>query len=217
MFLRPFFLLLALMVSTGAHAAVVVDGDTIDIDGQKYRLNGIDAPEYGQKCNRANGKTWSCGKKSTEALKALLDGKNPDCKGHERDSYNRIIATCYVGDLDLNRELVRAGLAWAFVRYDDIYAEEEANARRKGIGIWQAETQAPWDFRAERWAVAAQEAPEGCPIKGNISKKTKERIYHAPWSPWYKRTKITLSDGERWFCDEAEATAAGWRAPYWGR
>ncbi len=50
-----------------------------------------------------------------------------------------------------------------------------------------------------------------CPIKGNIS-KTGERIYHTPWSPWYSRTKINEATGERWFCDESEAAAAGWRA-----
>jgi hypothetical protein len=32
-----------------------------------------------------------------------------------------------------------------------------------------------------------------------------------PWSPWYARVKIDVSRGERWFCSEAEALAAGWR------
>jgi hypothetical protein len=50
----------------------------------------------------------------------------------------------------------------------------------------------------------------GCPIKGNINDEG-EHIYHTPWSPWYSRTKINETKGERWFCDEAEAMAAGWR------
>ncbi len=59
---------------------------------------------------------------------------------------------------------------------------------------------------------AAAAAPvEGCPIKGNINAKS-ERIYHTPWSPWYDRTKINKAAGERWFCDEAAAVAADWRA-----
>lgn len=45
--------------------------------------------------------------------------------------------------------------------------------------------------------------------------RTGERIYHTPWSPWYDRTQIDETAGERWFCDEAEAIAAGWRAPCW--
>jgi hypothetical protein len=80
--------------------------------------------------------------------------------------------------------------------------------------IWQSESQLAWEYRADRWARAATEAPEGCPIKGNISKKG-ERIYHAPWSPAYAETRIDESKGERWFCDEAEAIAASWRAARW--
>lgn len=73
--------------------------------------------------------------------------------------------------------------------------------------------QKPWEYRAEKWEVAEQEAPDGCPIKGNISENG--RIYHAPWSPWYKKTKIDEAKEERWFCSEAEAVSAGWRAPKW--
>ena len=80
--------------------------------------------------------------------------------------------------------------------------------------IWQSESQLAWEYRADRWARAATEAPEGCPIKGNISKKG-ERIYHAPWSPAYAKTRIDESRGERCFCDEVEAIAAGWRAARW--
>jgi hypothetical protein len=73
-------------------------------------------------------------------------------------------------------------------------------------------TEAPWDFRADRWERAAAASPRpGCPIKGNIA-DDEEHIYHTPWSPWYSRTKIDEGKGERWFCDEAEAIEAGWRA-----
>jgi hypothetical protein len=51
---------------------------------------------------------------------------------------------------------------------------------------------------------------EGCLIKGNIS-KSGERIYHVPGGKFYDRTKINPGAGERWFCSEEEATAAGWR------
>jgi endonuclease YncB( thermonuclease family) len=53
---------------------------------------------------------------------------------------------------------------------------------------------------------------DSCRIKGNISQSG--RIYHVPGSPWYDQTKIDESKGERWFCTEAEARAAGWRAPH---
>jgi hypothetical protein len=52
---------------------------------------------------------------------------------------------------------------------------------------------------------------EGCRIKGNISGNGK--IYHVPGSDAYAKTRIDESKGERWFCSEDEARAAGWRAP----
>jgi hypothetical protein len=55
------------------------------------------------------------------------------------------------------------------------------------------------------------EAPAGCAIKGNINKKN--RIYHVPCSKHYEVTEIRPEDGERWFCSEIEAKAAGWRKP----
>ena len=62
--------------------------------------------------------------------------------------------------------------------------------------------------------VAEQVAPKGCAIKGDIS-RAGERIYHAPWLPWCKRTKVSIEEGKRWFCSEREALNAGWRALYW--
>lgn len=50
-----------------------------------------------------------------------------------------------------------------------------------------------------------------CPIKGNISEETGERIYHVPGQKYYDATIIDPARGERWFCTEAEARAAGWR------
>jgi len=79
--------------------------------------------------------------------------------------------------------------------------------------VFQAPTITPWEFRAKRWEVAVQVAPEGCPIKGNIGRNGK--VYHPPWSPWYKRTSISTKNGERWFCSEKEAIEAGWRPPRW--
>jgi hypothetical protein len=51
----------------------------------------------------------------------------------------------------------------------------------------------------------------GCEIKGNISYRTGERIYHLPGQRWYEKTVINPRYGERWFCTEEEAEANGWR------
>ncbi|MEP0940969.1 MAG: thermonuclease family protein [Rhizobiaceae bacterium] len=203
------------MMASFAVAATVVDGDTIRLDNSTYRLEGIDAPEYGQKCKTKNGGSWKCGKIATEALVALIEGRFVRCEGNVADDFGRLIAICYADGVDLNQQMIKSGMAWAFRKFSQTYVAEEADARAAGRGIWQADSQTPWDYRAKRWEVAAQKAPDGCPIKGNISRNG--RIYHAPWSPWYSRTKISVNKGERWFCDEAEALEAGWRAPYWGR
>lgn len=50
-----------------------------------------------------------------------------------------------------------------------------------------------------------------CTIKGNISIKSGERIFHVRGQHFYERTKISPQHGERWFCSEEEARAAGWR------
>lgn len=51
----------------------------------------------------------------------------------------------------------------------------------------------------------------GCDIKGNISYNTGEAIYHLPGDRYYDSTRINTSKGERWFCTQEEAEAAGWR------
>jgi hypothetical protein len=53
--------------------------------------------------------------------------------------------------------------------------------------------------------------PSGCVIKGNISQRKGERIYHLPGQRWYDKTVISPEKGEAWFCTEAEARANGWR------
>lgn len=202
--------------SLAQQSARIVDGDTLEIAGTMVRINGIDAPEAGQKCGSDRGQ-WPCGKEAVSAMAALVENKPITCDEHSRDRYGRSIATCYVDSMDIGRQLVQSGYAWAYVRFSDVYVTEEQEAREAKLGIWQGPALPAWEFRDTRWAWATEsnpeEAPEGCPIKGNISKSG--RIYHAPWSPWYSRTKINTAKGERWFCDELEAVEAGWRAPYW--
>ena len=64
------------------------------------------------------------------------------------------------------------------------------------------------------WRFSTERSSEGCRIKGNISLNTGEQIYHVPGGEWYDETRIDRSKGERWFCSEEEAQAAGWRRAY---
>ena len=193
----------------------VIDGDTIEVGAVTYRLHGIDAPEAGQRCEHASGKTWACGKASIALIESLVLGSVVQCDNRGTDGYGRVIGVCRADGVDINATMVRRGHAWAFSRYSTDYLGEERSARREAVGVFEAENETPWDYRAKKWQVGAEQAPDGCPIKGNISENG--RIYHAPWSPFYSRTKISTSKGERWFCSEAEAVEAGWRAPRWGR
>ncbi len=197
-----------LLATPGISETAIVDGDTFDLNGVRIRLNGIDAPEYGQKCGSRD-----CGVEALEALDKLIHSGPIDCQSMGDDGYGRVIGKCSVADQDIGAKLVSDGFAYAFVKYSADYIVEEESARSRGVGVWRGDYQRPWDFRAEKWASSEQTAPKGCPIKGNISENG--QIYHAPWSPWYAKTRINEGKGERWFCSEAEAVAAGWRAPRW--
>ena len=197
--------------------ADVVDVDTIAIRGEKTRLRlyGIDGPESQQTCNDASGTRYLCGSKAADALASII-GRNGrvNCKEQDRDRYGRIVATCDVNGRDIGGELIRQGWAVEYTQYSDgRYSGEEAEARRAKRGLWAGTFVKPWDWR--RGERLSNEASTGsdrkCAIKGNISGP--ERIYHLPGSHNYARTTINEVKGERWFCSEDDAKAAGWRAP----
>lgn len=189
--------------------AKVTDGDTIVINGVHIRLEGIDAPEAGQTCQRRWFGAWPCGSAATLALVNLVEGRTVTCEDKGPDKYGRTLGLCRIDGKDINAFMVRQGHAWAFVRYSTSYVKEEAEARAQKIGIWQGEAIPAWDYRARRWADVEQTAPNGCAIKGNVTKHG--RIYHMPWSPWYGQIRMETEKGKRWFCSETEAVAAGWR------
>lgn len=111
-------LLGAVLLPIVAHAQVIVgparavDGDTLDMTGQRIRLHGIDAPEAEQTCDRS-GTVWACGTDATAHLRQLVSGNSMECVQKETDAYQRIVATCRVGQLDLGLLLIDAGLAVA--------------------------------------------------------------------------------------------------------
>ncbi len=194
-------------------AARVVDGDTIVIDNLRIRLEGIDAPESGQTCQRKWVGAWACGTVATTALARMLDGRAVTCESRGPDKYNRMLGICFADGHDVNARMVREGHAWAFVKYSKRYVAEEAAARSESAGIWQGASVPAWEYRAQQWASAEDRAPvDGCVIKGNVTRNG--RIYHMPWSPWYQRVRIDADPAKRWFCSETEAVAAGWRPAY---
>ncbi|MET2825835.1 thermonuclease family protein [Mesorhizobium shangrilense] len=203
-----------------AGVASVIDGDTIEIHGQRIRFNGIDAPESAQQCDDAKGFRYQCGAKSAAVLDAFLEASRPvQCTFVSWDRYGRYVGDCRRADgSSIASWMVEHGQALDWPRYSHgAYALQQAKAEATKVGVWVGTFQPPWDWRAEhRDDGQSASAPlfaagnSGCYIKGNISAEG-ERIYHMPGQKYYGVTKITEAKGERWFCSEAEAMAAGWR------
>lgn len=192
--------------------ARIVDGDTLEVAGETLRLYGIDAPEMSQTCQRPDGRAWACGTWSRDVLAGLARG-GLRCTGRERDRYGRLVATCKGAGGDLGAQMVARGAAFAYRQYSQDYVDAEKRAAIAGTGLWDGEAERPAAVRAAGReagrAVDPAPAPQGCAIKGNIS--SRGRIYHVPGSRSWADTRINPGAGERWFCTEAEARAAGWR------
>ena len=192
----------------------VTDGDSLVVDGKRVRLFGIDAHELDQSCTRADGAEVACGRWAKAAAEELFAGRHATCRTLKFDRYDRALATCRVGGRDMGEVLLKEGIVAVYPREtlrDYLDFEKEAQLLERGIWAWDSER--PLDFRAsQRAPVQRQPVPQAsgeCVIKGNISGSG--RIYHLPGQENYDATRINTGKGERWFCSEAEARAAGWR------
>lgn len=132
-----------------AGRASVIDGDTIEIRGQRFRLHGIDAPESAQTCVR-RGRAWRCGKEAAFALADHIGNRNVNCEERDRDRYKRIVAVCRAAGEDLNAWMVRNGWALAYREYAPDYIVEEAQARADRAGIHAGTFVEPWEYRKQR-------------------------------------------------------------------
>jgi micrococcal nuclease len=195
----------------------VVDGDTIDvlIEGREMRVRyiGIDTPETVDP-----RRPVECfGREASERNRRLVEGRSVGLERDvsETDQYGRLLRYVWVDGGMVNAALVEEGYATAAayppdVRYAEMFASLQSDAREAGRGLWGAcatpepsppTADGPCDFSGGEEPV----------IKGNISVNTGERIYHVPGGEFYDETVIDEAKGERWFCTEAGAVAAGWR------
>ena len=125
----------------------VSDGDTIKVlkDGKqvKIRLASIDCPEKGQPYGKA-------AKKFTAEMVA---GKIVKIWETDTDRYGRIVGFVFVGDRNLNKELLSAGLAWHYKHYsrDPELAKLEFKAKSARIGLWsETDPIPPWEYRRQK-------------------------------------------------------------------
>ena len=134
--------------------AKITDGDTIVINDVRIRFTGSDAPEsyfFGktQTCLDAEGQEWECGKAATVKLKELVNNQEVRCSDEGKDRYGRTLGICYVGEIDLQAEMVKSGIAVAYLRYSRRYEEEQNFAKRTKAGMWSGEFLEPEVWRRE--------------------------------------------------------------------
>ena len=133
-----------------AGRASVIDGDTIELRGQRVRLWGIDAPEGGQTCQDAQGRDYRCGTVAANALAEFIGAGNISCDSRYLDDWDRVVSVCVrmQDDVELNAWLVRNGFALDYPHFSDgAYARVEDDARQEGLGVWAGRIEAPWEWR----------------------------------------------------------------------
>ena len=170
----------------------VKDGDSLVVDSNgreaEVRLADIDTPEFNQ--------PW--GEEARDALRALVDGKEVRLELVGGDAYRRIVAHVSVGDVDVNAELVRRGLAWVRRAYDpaaSLVALEDG-ARQAERGLWADDDPVPpWIWRKTKQSTDRQlgAIPEvECGTKQSCAEMTscEEAI------AFLRQCKLTRIDGD---------------------
>ncbi len=128
--------------------ARVIDGDTLDVAGERVRVWGVDAPERDQTCEDGRGATYRCGEHAKQALIDLVAGRALACAPRDVDRYGRTVAKCSAGGEDLGGRMVRMGHALDYTRYSKgAYLIDELRARRAKAGVWQGRFMRPEDWR----------------------------------------------------------------------
>ena len=126
----------------------IKDGDTVEVLYEKHpiiiRLSDIDCPE----------KKQPYGKKAKKFVSDLIFGKEVKIvsKG-KKDRWGRLIATIFINEVNVNKELVKVGLAMHFKKYskDQSYADIEEIAKKNKVGMWEQENVIePWNYRKHK-------------------------------------------------------------------
>jgi endonuclease YncB( thermonuclease family) len=124
--------------------ASVVDGDTIEVHGERIRLLDIDAPESSQTCNRPDGTVWHCGQQAARALFDWIGQRTVTCASDHRDIHGQALARCIVGGGDIADWLAVNGWAVPFRNCKcEVVRSASGKAKAAKVGIWSG-TFTPW-------------------------------------------------------------------------
>ena len=130
-----------------AGRASVIDGDTVEIRGQRIRLFAMDAPESGQTCER-DGETYRCGQVAANTLDAFLVNRTLRCDQLDYDSRcARGVSICWTGGIDVGEWMVEGGWAVAATKYSSRYVAAEERAKANKVGLWAGEFVSPEEWR----------------------------------------------------------------------
>jgi len=129
-----------------ADSLIIVDGDTIVLNGEKIRFSGIDTPELKQTCLK-DGQEVTCGMTAKSLLAEKIGNATVECISEGKDAYKRTLAECFVNGESLSKFLVRSGYAFAYRKYSTKFINDEDFAKANKLGMWAMTFQYPWDFR----------------------------------------------------------------------
>ncbi len=144
-----------LLATTGHPALVeitgrpkIIDGDTIELQGQAIRLYGIDAPELGQACTIGE-QTYDCGMVARTALLDLTAGVAVTCRmlAAEPSVGEAKPGRCFAQGYDLSEGMAYTGWALAQREVSERYLVFEERAQAAGRGLWKGRFVTPWDWR----------------------------------------------------------------------
>jgi len=131
--------------------ATVIDGATLDIKSNRFRIWGIDAPERGAWCYSYD-RRWKPMEDSKIALRRCAEGKTVTCRIQKIDHvwFRQVhFSECWTGDgQDLGECMIRAGWATDYSCYSGgYYRDLETEARNKALGLWECDNGPP----TKRW------------------------------------------------------------------